>query len=85
MLDMRFKGVRVDIDLAEQLNDQYLKDEAKMLGELRDTAGFMVEPWSADDLGKAFEQPMREGKDGFVIAGCQYFRPFGQQSLFAIV
>lgn len=56
MLDMRFKGVRVDVDRAEQLNDQYLKDEARMLGELRDVAGFMLEPWSADDLGKAFDK-----------------------------
>lgn len=56
MLDMRFKGVRVDVDKAEQLNDQGLKDEARLLGELRDLVGYVIDPWSGDDLGRAFKK-----------------------------
>lgn len=56
MLDMRFRGVRVDVDRAEQINDQCLHDEARLLGEIRDLAGHVLDPWSSDDLGKAFDR-----------------------------
>ena len=56
MLDMRFRGVRVDVDRAEQINDQCLRDEALLLGELRDLVGYVLDPWSSDDLGKAFDK-----------------------------
>ena len=56
MLDMRFRGVRVDVDRAEQINDQCLRDEALLLGELRDLVGYVIDPWSSDDLGKAFDK-----------------------------
>jgi DNA polymerase I-like protein with 3'-5' exonuclease and polymerase domains len=56
MLDMRFRGVRVDVDRAEQINDQCLRDEARLLGELRDLVGYVIDPWSSDDLGKAFDK-----------------------------
>lgn len=56
MLDMRFRGVRVDVDRAEQINDQCLRDEALLLGQLRDIAGHAIDVWSSDDLGKAFDK-----------------------------
>ena len=55
-LDMRFKGVRIDMDEAEKLNDLCLSQEAKLLTQLRDDCGHVVECWSADDLSKAFDK-----------------------------
>tara|TARA_A100001388_G_scaffold56690_1_gene39054 strand:+ start:6231 stop:8111 length:1881 start_codon:yes stop_codon:yes gene_type:complete len=53
-LDMRFKGVRIDVDKAEQLNEKLLSEEAELLVALRKECGTVVEPWSADELSKAF-------------------------------
>jgi len=44
MLDMRFKGVRVDVDRAEEINDKCLKEEAALLGQLRDLVGYAIDP-----------------------------------------
>ena len=55
ILDMRFKGVRIDVDRAEQLNDKCLTDEAQLLTSIRKECGTVVEPWSADELSKAFD------------------------------
>ena len=55
-LDMRFKGVRIDIDKAEILNEDCLSKEAKLLTSIRDECGHVVECWSADDLSKAFDK-----------------------------
>ena len=55
-LDMRFKGVRIDMDEAEKLNDLCLSQEAKLLTKLRDDCGHVVECWSPDDLSKAFDK-----------------------------
>ena len=56
ILDMRFKGVRIDTDRAEQLNDECLSREAALLTKLRDDCGIVIEPWSADELSKAFDK-----------------------------
>ncbi len=56
MLDMRFKGVRVDVDRAEEINDKCLKEEAALLGQLRDLVGYAIDPWSSDDLAKVFKK-----------------------------
>jgi len=56
ILDMRFKGVRIDMIKAEKLNKQYKKEESKLLNELREYAGFAVEPWSNDQLGLVCER-----------------------------
>ena len=55
ILDMRFKGVRIDTDKAEQLNDACLSKEAELLTDLRKECGIVVEPWSAEMLSKAFD------------------------------
>ena len=55
MLDMRFRGVRVDVDKAEELNDQGLKDETRLLAELKELVGYEIDPWSGDDLSRAFK------------------------------
>tara|TARA_B110000444_G_scaffold254428_1_gene286946 strand:+ start:903 stop:2783 length:1881 start_codon:yes stop_codon:yes gene_type:complete len=54
-LDMRFKGVRIDMDRADELNDKCLTEEANLINQLRVDAGTIVEPWSPDSLSKAFD------------------------------
>jgi len=56
LLEMRFQGVRIDIDKAEQLNKRYKKEESKFLKDLREFAGFPVEPWSNDQLSVVCER-----------------------------
>jgi len=56
ILDMRFKGVRIDMVKAEKLNKKYIKEEAKLLNALREYAGFAVEPWSNEQLGLVCER-----------------------------
>jgi len=56
MLDMKFKGVNVDLDKAEQLNEKYLSEEANLLKDIRNDCGMLIEPWSQDDLSKAFKK-----------------------------
>jgi DNA polymerase I-like protein with 3'-5' exonuclease and polymerase domains len=54
-LDMRFKGVRIDMDRADELNEKCLTEEASLLNQLRVDAGSIIEPWSPDSLSKAFQ------------------------------
>ena len=53
---MRFKGVKIDIDKAEQLNKKYKKEESRLLKSLREFAGFPVEPWSNQQLALVCER-----------------------------
>ena len=55
ILNMRFKGVKVDMVKAEKLNDDLLFKETELLRELRANCGLVVQPWSGDDLKKAFK------------------------------
>ena len=56
ILDMRFKGVRVDTDKAEKLNKEYEKKESLVLKELIKYAGFGVQPWSNEQLAEVCEK-----------------------------
>ena len=56
LLDMRFKGVKIDIGKAEQLNNRYIKTEKVILSSLRKMAGFPVEPWSNQQLAEACKE-----------------------------
>ena len=56
ILDMRFKGVKIDVDKAEQFNKKYKKEESKLLKSLREFAGFPVEPWSNQQLALVCER-----------------------------
>tara|TARA_R100001594_G_scaffold78294_3_gene112876 strand:- start:7702 stop:9630 length:1929 start_codon:yes stop_codon:yes gene_type:complete len=56
LLNMRFKGVKIDINKAEQLNEKYIKEEKEMLANLRKLAGFPVEPWSNQQLAEACKE-----------------------------
>jgi DNA polymerase I-like protein with 3'-5' exonuclease and polymerase domains len=53
---MRKKGVRVDIEKAEQLTKRIVIDENNMLAQLRDMVGIKVDPWSAPSLMATFKK-----------------------------
>lgn len=54
ILNMRFRGVKIDMVKAEKLNKELLIKEATLLRELRKECGMVINPWSGDDLKKAF-------------------------------
>ena len=56
LVDMRFKGVRVDLDKAEQTR-KYLKlEEKKTRAELKKICGKDIEIWSAASIAVAFDE-----------------------------
>ena len=56
VLDMRFLGVRVDIERAYELSKQMLVEETKLLHLVKKLAGFEFNPWSSKSIAKAFNQ-----------------------------
>jgi len=56
LLDMRFKGVRIDLEKAELLKEDSLSKEAELLNKLREIAGRVVEPWANHDIQFTFEK-----------------------------
>ena len=55
LLDMKTKGVRVDIDKAEQTKKLLLQKETQLLTEIKDLTQVNVEPWAAASIAKAFD------------------------------
>lgn len=53
LLDMRFKGVPVDIKKAEEVRDQLLKKQCQSVIELQKLAGREVDVWSGNDIASA--------------------------------
>ena len=56
LVDMKFKGVRVDIDKAEQTKKSLLVSEKQMHQDIKKLAGFDVEIWAAASIAKAFDE-----------------------------
>jgi DNA polymerase I-like protein with 3'-5' exonuclease and polymerase domains len=56
LVDMTWRGVRVDMDRVERTRDALLKREKAILAELRRKIGWDVEIWAAQSLAKAFEE-----------------------------
>jgi len=56
VLDMRFKGVRIDVDRAQAASLKVADEEAKYLQMLHKAAGFELNPWSNLDLAKACDK-----------------------------
>lgn len=55
MIEMRFAGVTIDLDMTEQLKDR-MDEELKLIDkELKDLVGFEVNVNANDSLGKAFD------------------------------
>lgn len=55
LLDMKTRGVRVDIDKAERTKKLLLKKEKELLAEIKDLTQINVEPWVATSIAKAFD------------------------------
>lgn len=55
LLDMKTKGVRVNIDKAEQTKKDLFKREQSLLEEVKKDTGIAIEPWVATSIAKAFD------------------------------
>ncbi len=56
LVDMTWRGVRVDTERVERTRDALLKREKAVLAELRRKIGWDVEIWAAQSLAKAFDE-----------------------------
>ena len=56
LVDMKFKGVRVDIVKAEETKKSLAITEKEMHRDIEKIAGFEVEIWAAASIAKAFDQ-----------------------------
>ena len=54
-VDMRWRGIRVDLDRAQQLKDQWRADVSSLLAEIRSKTGISVDLWTPTSLAKAFD------------------------------
>ena len=56
LVDMKFQGVRVDLDVAQKIKKNLSKKEKSLLQKIKKIAGFDVEIWAAASIAKAFEK-----------------------------
>ena len=55
LVDMRFKGVRVDVEKAEKIKKNLINEENKILNKIKDLTGVSVELWAAASIAKVFD------------------------------
>ena len=55
LLDMKTKGVKVDMDRAEQTKKELTARERTLLKEVKEETGVAIEPWVATSVAKAFD------------------------------
>ena len=55
LLEMRFRGVRVDVDKAEQLFTRFKTEEDKHTKEIKDFTGRLIDIWSAESCAAAMD------------------------------
>ena len=55
LIDMTWRGIRVDLDRAEKTKQVILKQEKVVAKKIKKLAGFDVEIWAAASLSKAFD------------------------------
>ena len=55
LIDMREKGVRVDLDKAEKLKRDLSRREAKIIKQIEKDYGVAIELWAAASVAKAFD------------------------------
>jgi len=56
LVDMRFKGVRVDVEKAAALKTQLTVTEGELLRDIKKIAGFDLEIWAGASIAKAFDK-----------------------------
>ena len=55
IIPMRKKGVRVDLEKAEKIKKLFEEKEEKLLNEIKNESGILVEIWAADSVSKVFD------------------------------
>ena len=55
LVDMRFKGVRVDVEKADKIKKQLIDKENKIINKIKDLTGVTVELWAASSIAKVFD------------------------------
>jgi len=55
LVDMRFKGVPVDLDKADTIKKNLMNQEKKLLHKIKDLSNIDVELWAASSIAKAFD------------------------------
>ena len=55
LVDMRFKGVRVDVEKAEKIKKKLIEEEKKLLFKIKELTKIDVELWAAASIAKAFD------------------------------
>jgi len=56
LVDMTYRGVRIDTERVERTRDALLKQEKEVLKQIKEAAGGDVEIWAAQSLAKAFDK-----------------------------
>ncbi len=56
LVDMKFKGVRVDLDIANSIKTNLVKTEKELHQDINKLIGFDVEIWAAASIAKAFDK-----------------------------
>lgn len=56
LVDMTWRGIRVDMDKVERTRDALLKREKDVMGQIKRLTGQNVEIWAAQSLAKAFDK-----------------------------
>ena len=56
LVDMKFKGVRVDLDVANSIKTNLIKTEKDLHQDIKKLVGFDVELWAAASIAKAFDK-----------------------------
>jgi len=56
LVDMKFKGVRVDVEKAHETRKNLLEQESKILNKIKDLCGLEVEIHAARSIAKAFDK-----------------------------
>jgi DNA polymerase I-like protein with 3'-5' exonuclease and polymerase domains len=56
LIEMRFKGVRVDLEKAHKIKKNLMEREQKILNKIKDLIGFDVEIMAARSIAKAFDK-----------------------------
>ena len=57
LVDMRFKGVRVDLEKAQNIKLNLIKREETLIKKIKDLTGVHVEIMAARSIAKAFDIP----------------------------
>ena len=56
LIDMKFKGVRVDVERAHKLKKQLSQKEEQLLLEVKKQTGIDVQIWAARSIAKVFDK-----------------------------